>query len=75
MGVFEKEQCPKCGSINCFSVKDLAIEYTNTFDCLDCGYSKCTIERKLTIEEVNNRRECVGLEKATLLKTWGVMSA
>lgn len=60
------DECPKCGESMC------CWNDTRSFhsggECLECGYSFYTKEGKLTIEEVNERREEQELKPIKKLK-------
>lgn len=65
----ESEDCPKCGGED--SLKTYGENrpiFTVCGICLKCGYSYSTMDKQLTLDEVNEERPNYGLEPLTELK-------
>ncbi len=65
-GWSEAVQCPNCGTENSFEVWFERYEVGGL--CLECGYMIETVEKQLTLEEVNEERAEVDMKPLTELK-------
>jgi len=65
-GWSEARYCPECGGEDTLEAWGDGYEVGGA--CLECGYSYGTVEKQMTLEEVNEEREEFGLEPLTQLR-------
>lgn len=68
-GWSESQDCPMCGSEGTLEASGENRPAPSVQGCcLVCGYSYSTVEKQLTLDEVNEERANCGMESLTELK-------